>query len=72
VAPMVPAEEDISTVTLPGRTIKDMLDHFPIRGGTGKDSRSDPQLVWTFEGEDVLIRSYEMGIDTRGRSFHQP
>jgi cell cycle checkpoint control protein RAD9A len=62
VAPSVPESEQVSHVTLPARTIKDMLDHFPASRGSG-----DPQLVWTFDDTEVSVRSFELGADSRGQ-----
>jgi hypothetical protein len=61
VAPSVPESDEVSHITLPARTIKDMLDHFPASRGSG-----DPQLVWTFDAMEVLVRSFEMGAESRG------
>jgi cell cycle checkpoint control protein RAD9A len=67
VAPSVPESQVVSHVTLPARTIKDMLEHFPVsQGGGGKESRNDPQVVWTFEDGDVHIRSFERSVNTGG------
>jgi cell cycle checkpoint control protein RAD9A len=61
---------------MPARTVKDMLEHFPnSRYGAGgkSDAKSDPQLVWTFEEADVNVKSFEIGVDTRGcLTLHSP
>jgi len=42
--------------------LKDIIEHFPsVRGNKG-----DPQLVWGFANSEVIIRSMETSLDTRG------
>ena len=51
-----------SYVTIGPKILKDMIEHFPsVRGNKG-----DPQLVWGFKNSEVIIRSMETSLDTRG------
>lgn len=43
------------------KTMKSMLEHFPFSKG-----KSDPQLVWNFYDEEVVLRSLESGTDGKG------
>ena len=54
--------EDESYVTIGPKMLKDIIEHFPsVRGNKG-----DPQLVWGFANSEVIIRSMETSLDTRG------
>ena len=54
--------EDESYVTIGPKMLKDIIEHFPsVRGNKG-----DPQLVWGFTNPEVIIRSMETSLDTRG------
>jgi len=54
--------EDESYVRIGPKMLKDMIEHFPsVRGNKG-----DPQLVWGFTNSEVIIRSMETSLDTRG------
>ena len=61
-APGVPDATNISRLTIGPKVLKDLLDHFPI----SKSSRSDPQLVWTFDATEIGLKSVESAIDSRG------
>ena len=55
--------EDESYVTIGPKMLKDIIEHFPsVRGNKG-----DPQLVWGFANSEVIIRSMETSLDTRGK-----
>ena len=54
-----------SRLTIGPKALKDLLDHFPV----SKGARSDPQLVWTFEENEVTLKSVESSIDSRGALF---
>lgn len=57
------AGEDESYVTIGPKMLKDIIEHFPsVRGNKG-----DPQLVWGFGDSEVIIRSMETSLDTRGK-----
>lgn len=54
--------EDESYVTIGPKMLKDIIEHFPsVRGNKG-----DPQLIWGFGDLEVIIRSMETSLDTRG------
>jgi len=54
--------DDESYVTIGPKMLKDIIEHFPsVRGNKG-----DPQLVWGFANSEVIIRSMETSLDTRG------
>ena len=54
--------EDESYITIGPKMLKDIIEHFPsVRGNKG-----DPQLVWGFSDSEVIIRSMETSLDTRG------
>jgi cell cycle checkpoint control protein RAD9A len=53
---------DESYVTIGPKMLKEIIDHFPsVRGNKG-----DPQLVWGFGDSEVIIRSMETSLDTKG------
>ncbi|KAJ3512262.1 hypothetical protein NLJ89_g3623 [Agrocybe chaxingu] len=62
-APGVPDAANESRLTIGPKALKDLIDHFPV----SKGSKSDPQLVWTFEDAEVGLKSVESSIDSRGR-----
>lgn len=54
--------DDESYVTIGPKMLKDIIEHFPsVRGNKG-----DPQLVWGFARSEVIVRSMETSLDTRG------
>ena len=56
--------EDESNVTIGPKMLKDIIEHFPsVRGNKG-----DPQLAWGFADSEVIIRSIETSLDTRGET----
>lgn len=58
--------EDESYVTIGPKMLKDIIEHFPsVRGNKG-----DPQLVWGFAASEVIIRSMETSLDTRGKPLN--
>ncbi|KAF9484428.1 hypothetical protein BDN70DRAFT_825463 [Pholiota conissans] len=61
--PGIPDPTSESRLTIGPRPLKDLLDHFPVVKG----ARSDPQLVWTFEDNELCLKSMESSIDSRGR-----
>ena len=55
--------ENESYITIGPKMLKDIIEHFPsVRGNKG-----DPQLVWGFANSEVIIRSMETSLDTRGK-----
>jgi len=67
-APGVPDATNESRLTIGPKPLRDLIDHFPA----AKAARSDPQLVWTFEDEEVGLKSMESSIDSRGTSVTLP
>lgn len=61
-APGVPDSYNESRLTIGPKALKDLIEHFPV----AKASRSDPQLVWTFDDTEVGLKSQESSIDSRG------
>jgi len=61
-APGVPDSYNESRLTIGPKALKDLIEHFPV----AKATRSDPQLVWTFDDTEVGLKSLESSIDTRG------
>ncbi|KAG6902745.1 hypothetical protein C0995_011893 [Termitomyces sp. Mi166 len=53
-----------SNLTIGPKTLKDMIEHFPLARGV----KSDPQLIWSFGDAEVELRSLESSIDTKGRA----
>ena len=60
--PGAPDPTNESRLTIGPKALKDLIDHFPV----AKGARSDPQLVWTFEDNEVILKSIESSIDSRG------
>ncbi|KAF8871256.1 Rad9-domain-containing protein [Gymnopilus junonius] len=63
---MAPGAQDTtneSRLTIGPKALRELLDHFPV----SKGARSDPQLIWTFEENEISLRSMESSIDSRGR-----
>lgn len=63
---MVPTEPDASCESKLGvsaRALKDLLEHFPI----AKGPKSDPQLVWSFGDDEVILKGLESSLDTSGK-----
>ncbi|EJD07267.1 uncharacterized protein FOMMEDRAFT_164289 [Fomitiporia mediterranea MF3/22] len=63
-APLIPSSQEESRILVQAHAIKEIIDHFP----GGKSARSDPELVWRFEEDEVKVRSMEKGIDAKGKS----
>ncbi len=61
-APSVPESFNESRLSVGPRAIKDMLEHFSL----AKGPKSDPQLVWSFGDEEVLLKGLESSLDTSG------
>ncbi|KAI1793456.1 Rad9-domain-containing protein [Ganoderma leucocontextum] len=62
-SPSMPDPSLEAVITVGPKTMKSMLEHFPF----GKGSKSDPQLVWNFHDEEVVLRSLESSTDGKGR-----
>ncbi|KAM5544194.1 hypothetical protein V8D89_001854 [Ganoderma adspersum] len=62
-SPSMPDPSLETVITVGPKTMKSMLEHFPF----SKGSKSDPQLVWNFHDEEVVLRSLESGADGKGR-----
>ena len=60
--PGAPDPTNESRLTIGPKALKDLIDHFPV----AKGARTDPQLVWTFEDSEVILKSIESSIDSRG------
>ncbi|KAH7927158.1 hypothetical protein BV22DRAFT_1061582 [Leucogyrophana mollusca] len=62
--PGIPDASNESRLTIGPRAIKDITEHFP----SGRGTKSDPQLIWTFGDNDVEVKSLESSIDTKGKA----
>ncbi|TFK44246.1 Rad9-domain-containing protein [Crucibulum laeve] len=62
-APGVPDATNESRLTIGPKSLKDMIEHFPL----SKGAKSDPQLVWSFGDTEVALKSMESSIDSRGK-----
>ena len=51
-----------TSLTVGPKTMKNILEHFPF----GKGNKTDPQLIWNFHEEEVVLRSLETNIDGKG------
>ncbi|KIP03421.1 hypothetical protein PHLGIDRAFT_497258, partial [Phlebiopsis gigantea 11061_1 CR5-6] len=63
---MVPTAPDASCeskLSISARALKDLLDHFPIARGP----KSDPQLVWSFSDDELVLKGLESSLDTSVR-----
>jgi len=62
---LAPSPQDSSfesKVMIGPRALKDMIDHFPVNKG----AKSDPQLVWAFAEDELILKSLDSSIDARG------
>ncbi|PIL25203.1 hypothetical protein GSI_13092 [Ganoderma sinense ZZ0214-1] len=62
-SPSMPDPSLETVITVGPKTMKSMLEHFPF----SKGSKSDPQLVWNFHEDQVVLRSLESGANGKGR-----
>ncbi|GJE90949.1 hypothetical protein PsYK624_070960 [Phanerochaete sordida] len=53
-----PAQE--SKLTIGARSLKELLDHFPIARGP----KSDPQIIVTLGDDEVILKAQESSLDT--------
>jgi cell cycle checkpoint control protein RAD9A len=60
--PSAPDSAQESRLSIGARALKDLLDHFPVARGP----KSDPQLVWSFSDDEVILRGLESSMDTSG------
>ncbi|EKM50030.1 uncharacterized protein PHACADRAFT_264515 [Phanerochaete carnosa HHB-10118-sp] len=49
-----------SKLSVGARSLKDLLDHFPI----AKGPKSDPQIIWVFNDDEVILKGLESSLDT--------
>ncbi|KIM25072.1 hypothetical protein M408DRAFT_26477 [Serendipita vermifera MAFF 305830] len=65
-APRLPSGRPISSVRIGGRTLKELIEHFPRpeRGAGG--SRADPLLIWQFHDDKASIKTEDRWNTTRG------
>lgn len=62
-APNAPDSEFESRLTVQPGAIRDIFEHFPNTRGP----KSDPELIWRFDVDEVSVKSLEKGIDTKGQ-----
>ncbi|KAI0078686.1 hypothetical protein K474DRAFT_1641090 [Panus rudis PR-1116 ss-1] len=61
-APNIPESLEQSHICIGPRSLKDILEHFSV----AKYGKNDAQLIWTFGHEDVVVRSHEGALSTKG------
>ena len=61
-APNVPNSLERSRLSIGPKSMHDVLEHFL----TAKSTKIDPTLIWSFSDEEVLIKSQESAIDSKG------
>ena len=64
--PGLPEHTQEFKVTIGARSLRDLLDHFPIARGP----KSYPQIIWTFSDEEVILKALESSLDTSGKPYH--
>ncbi|EIN09554.1 hypothetical protein PUNSTDRAFT_133340 [Punctularia strigosozonata HHB-11173 SS5] len=62
--PLQPDPSIVSRLTIGPRTVRDIIEHFPSAKVTGKN---DPQLVWQFEHDEVIVKSVNTGADGKAQ-----
>ncbi|EPQ56505.1 hypothetical protein GLOTRDRAFT_115739 [Gloeophyllum trabeum ATCC 11539] len=60
-APGEPEALNESRLTIGPRSVKDMIEHFPAT----KSTKSDPQLIWSFNHTDVQLKSVDSFFDSK-------
>ena len=63
--PTAPYAVGESKLSISARALRDLLDHFPI----AKGPKSDPQLVWSFSSDELILKGLESSLDTSGNLF---
>ena len=63
--PNAPDPIQQSRLSISAKALKDLLEHFPIARGP----KSDPQLVWSFGDDEVILRGLESSMDASGMSI---
>lgn len=58
-APVIPDNDDESKIVVQARAVKQILDLFPSAHG----AKSDAELVWRFDENEVKIKNVEKGGD---------
>lgn len=58
-APGVPDTPNQARVNIGPTGLRNMLEHFPMHKGT----KTDPQLVWTFNESEVGLKTCESSMD---------
>ena len=61
---MIQNSEYDSHVVIQPQAIKDIFEHFP----NAKGPKSDPEVLWRFDADEVSVKSLERGIDSKGQS----
>jgi cell cycle checkpoint control protein RAD9A len=54
-SPGIPDDAHESRLTVGAKSVKDVLEHFPVAIGP----KSDPQLIWRFDDGEVTVKSFE-------------
>ncbi|KAH8108884.1 Rad9-domain-containing protein [Phellopilus nigrolimitatus] len=63
-APVIQSGENESRIVVQARAMKEIIEHFP----NSKGPKSDPELIWRFDDDEVRVKSMEKGIDAKGKS----
>lgn len=51
-----------SRICVSPQAVKEIIEHFPF----AKGPRSDPQLIWTFDANDVKVKTMANSLDSKG------
>jgi len=65
-APGVPDSTNESRITIGPKSMSELFQHF----SSSKSAKSDPQLIWTFEENEVGLQSMESSIESRGQHIY--
>lgn len=61
--PNVPDADAESRLTVAPKALKDMIEHFTLNKG----AKSDPQLIWRFAYEEIILKTMESSLDGKGK-----
>ncbi|THH11313.1 hypothetical protein EW145_g735 [Phellinidium pouzarii] len=63
-APRIQNGDNESRIVVQAHAVKEIIEHFP----NSRCLKSDPELIWRFDDDEVKIKSLEKGIDAKGKS----
>ncbi|KAJ3554908.1 hypothetical protein NP233_g12328 [Leucocoprinus birnbaumii] len=59
ISPGVPDSPNQARLNIGPAALRNMLEHFPMNKG----AKADPQLIWTFDNENVSLKTCESSMD---------